>query len=94
MYLEVMTVKSARVPQTGGYLCFTSGRERRKARGGGAGERRRGVSSTFLWWRILWKEELEIRLKVYVFKKMGPIGMEKWTVLAPMGDAAFKRKVF
>lgn len=36
MYLEVMTVKSARVPGTGGYPCFTSGRERRK------GERRRG----------------------------------------------------
>lgn len=42
----------------------------------------------------MWKEELEIRLKVYVFKKMGPIGRERWTVLGPMGDAAFKRKDF
>lgn len=53
MYLEVTTVKSARVPGTGGYPCFTSRRERRKGRRGGAGERRRGVNLTFLWWRIL-----------------------------------------
>lgn len=35
MYLEVLTVKSARVCGTGGYLCFTSGRERVKDRGRG-----------------------------------------------------------
>lgn len=40
MYLEVMTVRSARVRGTGGYLCFTTGRERRRGKGEGQGERR------------------------------------------------------
>lgn len=28
------------------------------------------------------------------FQTVGPIGMERWTVLGAMGEAAFERKVF
>lgn len=65
---------------------------------GGGEERRGGENSAFLPWRILTEYYVErgIRDKIdgVCFQTVGPIGMERWTVLGTMGEAAFERKVF